>query len=64
MFDNVVDVTVKGGWDVAAAVADTVVGDAILWEVVGADFLAAVTATDEVAALGGKLGVVFVNLDL
>ena len=38
-FDQVVDVAGEGGGDVAAAVADAVVSDAVLGEVVGTDFL-------------------------
>ena len=39
LLDEVVDVAVEGGGEVAAGVVDAVVGDAVLGEVVGADFL-------------------------
>ena len=64
MFNDIIDVAVKGCRDIAAAVANAVVSDAVLWEVVGANFLAAITATNEVATFGGKLGIFFIDLDL
>ena len=45
--DDVVDVAIHGRIDVAAAIMNSVVGDAVLWEVVGADFFAAVASADE-----------------
>ena len=45
--DDVVDAAVHGGGEVAARVVDAVVGDAILREVVGADFFAAIASADE-----------------
>ena len=45
--DNIVDVTVHYRWDVAARVMDAMISDAILGEVVGADFFGAVAGTNE-----------------
>src|SRR6266704_5053109 len=36
--------------------SDAVIGDAVLWEIVGADFFGAVAGFDLSAALGGKCG--------
>ena len=52
-FDDIVDVAVEGSRDTTAAVADAVVGDAILGEVVGADLFTAVTGADQGAAFAG-----------
>ena len=54
--DEIVDVAVHGGGEVVAGVMDAVVGDAVLGEVVGADFFAAVAGADEGFAIGGGLG--------
>ena len=62
--DDVIDVATEGSGDVAAAVADAVVGDAVLREVVGADLLAAVASAHQSAALGGELSVFFIDLAL
>ena len=61
MFNDVVDVAVHRGRNIAATVADAMVGDAVLWEVVGADLFATVAAADEVTTFGGKLGVFLVD---
>ena len=45
--NDVVDVAVHDRRDVAAGVVDAVVGDAVLREVVGADFFGAVAGTNE-----------------
>ena len=62
--DDVVDVATEGSGDIAAAIADAVVGDAILGEVVGADLLAAVAGAHQSAAFGSELSVFFINLAL
>lgn len=64
MLDNIINIAVERGRDIASAITDTVVGNAILWEVVGTNFFATVAATDKITALRGELGVFFVDLDL
>ena len=45
--NNVVDITVHGGGEIAAGIMNAVVGDAVLGEVVSADFFGAVAGADE-----------------
>jgi hypothetical protein len=45
-------------------VVDAVVGDAVLREVVGADFFGAVASANETAALSCQFGVFFVDFQL
>lgn len=63
-FDNIFDIAVHGGGDIAAVVVDTVIGDAVLREVVGADFFAAVPCSDEGFAGVRSVGAVLGNLTL
>lgn len=45
--NNVVNIAVHHGGEIRAGVMDAMIGDAVLGEIVGADFLGAVTSTDE-----------------
>ena len=62
--DDIFDIAVHSGGDVATVVVDTVIGNAVLREVVGADFLAAVPCSDERFAGIGGVGAVLGNLAL
>lgn len=64
MFNQVVDIATHSGGYVAAGVADTVIGDAVLREVVGADFFGAIARADKGAALTAQFGIFFVNFHL
>src|SRR5690606_36244194 len=44
-----------------AGIPNAVVGNAVLRKVVGADFLAAITAADKATALGGKFGLLLLD---
>jgi hypothetical protein len=45
--NNIVNITIHYGGDVATGIVDAVVGDAVLGKVVGTDFFAAVAGADE-----------------
>ena len=45
--NNIIDVAIHGGRDVAAGIVDAMVGNAVLREIVGADFFAAVAGANE-----------------
>ena len=62
--DDIFDIAVHSGGDVATVVVDTVIGNAVLREVVGADFFAAVPCSDERFAGIGGVGAVLGNLAL
>ena len=61
MFEKVGNLAVHRGWNVASRVADSVVGDSVLREVVSSNFLASVARADEISAFSGELGVFFVD---
>src|ERR1044072_3738089 len=63
-FYEVVDIARECGRNVAARIADAVVGDAVLGKIVGTDFFAAVTRADEVTSVGAELGVFFIDFGL
>lgn len=42
-FEQIINFSIHGTGYVAATVADAMVGDTILWEIVGSDFLATIT---------------------
>lgn len=46
LFNQIVNIPVHCRGDIAAVVVNAVVGDAVLWEVIGADFFGAVASTD------------------
>lgn len=46
LLNQIVNIPVHRRGDIAAAVVNAVVGNAILWEVVGADFFGAVASAD------------------
>ncbi len=46
-FDQVIDFAGERAGDIAAAIPDAVVGNAILREIIGADLLAAVAGADQ-----------------
>lgn len=64
MVYEVVDVAIHGPRYTAARILDTVVGDAVLGEVVSADFFGAVASADQAAALGREFGILFVDFGL
>lgn len=61
-FDKVIYVAVHGGRDIGTRIMDAVIGDAVLGEVVGADFFATITGADERFTGGGILGEFFFAL--
>lgn len=53
MFNKIVNVPVHRSGDVAAAVMNAVISDAVLRKIVGADLFGAVAGADQGATLGG-----------
>ena len=47
LLNQIVNIPVHCRGDIAAAVVNAVIGDAVLWEVVGTDFFGAVASTNE-----------------
>lgn len=64
LVEHVVDPAFDEGFEAVEGEVDAVVGDAVLGEVVGADFFFAAAAADEVAAVGGVFGGFFLLLAL
>src|SRR6266700_1403172 len=60
--DNIFEIAIEHTRQVGAAVANTVVSHAVLWEVVGADFFGAIARADQVAALGALFSLFCFNL--
>ena len=58
--NHFVEVALDDAVEIVKGQSDAVVGDAVLREVVGADFFLAPGAPDEAAAVGGILGFFFV----
>ena len=61
MLNEVVDIAIHCSGDITPRVANTMVGNAVLREVVGTDFLAAVAGTYQASALGGCPSIFFVD---
>jgi uncharacterized membrane protein (DUF373 family) len=52
LFDNVIDFAVQCRWDIAATIANAVIGYAVLREVISADFLRSIARPDQTTAFG------------
>ena len=60
LVDNVFNIAIHNGGDVGTRIVDAMVGDAVLREVVGADFFGAVASADEgFTGLGGVFHLFF-----